>query len=74
MGDYPGTFGGVLSGFQSASFRRPALVGEIPGTPAVYRVTRNRRPPDACLMDGIAGMSWFSWLPIDALSIQSVDC
>ena len=27
---------------QSASFRRPALVGGIPGTPAVYRVTRNR--------------------------------
>ena len=33
--------------FQSASSRRPALVWGFPGTPAVYRVTINRRPSDA---------------------------
>ena len=33
--------------FQSASYRRPALVGGIPGTPTVYRVTINRRLSDA---------------------------
>jgi len=52
----------------------PGVSGGIPGTPAVYRVTINRRLSDACLIDRIAGMGWFDWLAGDAFWFQSVSC
>ena len=44
---FPETPSGVPGYYKSASFRRPALVGGIPGTPTVYRATDNRRLTDA---------------------------
>ncbi len=42
--------------FDSIGVLQTPLAGWLgfPETPAVYRVTRNRRLADACLMDGIA--------------------